>query len=86
MDDDGRRSAFVLRAVVLAPGCTRAYVEAEWRDALVAVTRGEVELEWLSGTSCRFRRGHLLWLTGLRLRVLHNPGCEPASLVAVSRR
>jgi quercetin dioxygenase-like cupin family protein len=84
MDDDA--SAFVLRTVVLAPGSTRTYREAEWRDALVAVTRGGVELECLSGTSYRFKRGDLVWLTGLPLRALHNRGHEPALLLAVSRR
>jgi hypothetical protein len=79
-------SEFVLRAVVLAPGCTRAYQEAEWRDALVAVARGGVVLECLSGACYRFRRGDLLWLTGLPLRALHNRGREPARLLAVSRR
>jgi hypothetical protein len=84
MADDA--SEFLLRAVVLAPGCTRAYQEAEWRDALVAITRGGVVLECLSGACYRFRRGDLLWLTGLPLRALHNRGREPARLLAVSRR
>jgi hypothetical protein len=86
MPDDGTSSAFVLRAVAVAPGCKRAYDEREWRDAVVVVRRGEVELECLSGTSHRFRRGDLLWLTGLPLRALHNRGREPVLLVAVSRR
>jgi quercetin dioxygenase-like cupin family protein len=78
--------AFVVRAVAVASGSERAYDEHEWHDALVAVARGEIELEWLSGTSHRFRRGDLLCLSGLTLRALHNPGREPALLVAVSRR
>jgi hypothetical protein len=86
MDDDGEAPAFVLRAVALAPGCRRAYDEAEWRDAIVVVRRGEIELEGLSGASYRFRRGDLLWLAGLPLRALHNAGRERAVLVAVSRR
>jgi hypothetical protein len=86
MDEDGDASAFVLRAVAVAPGCRRAYDEAEWRDAIVVVRRGQIELECLSGTSHRFRRGAVLWLTGLPLRALHNRGREPALLVAVSRR
>jgi quercetin dioxygenase-like cupin family protein len=86
MADDGDPPAFVLRAVAVAPGCKRAYDEAEWRDAIVVVERGEIELECLGGTSQRFRRGDLLWLTGLPLRALHNRGRESALLVAVSRR
>jgi hypothetical protein len=86
MDDARDASAFVLRAVAVAPGSQRAYCEDEWRDALVVVKRGEIELESVSGTSHRFTRGDLLWLTGLPLRALHNRGSEPTLLVAVSRR
>lgn len=86
VEADGDAPAFVLRAVALAPGCDHDYHEDEWRDAIVAVRRGEVELEFLSGTCHRFGHGDLLWLTGLGLRALHNPGREPALLVAVSRR
>ncbi len=80
------RPRVVLRAIAVAPGCRRVYDEAEWRDAIVLVRRGEIELESLSGTSHRFRRDDLFWLTGLPLRALHNRGREPALLVAVSRR
>jgi hypothetical protein len=84
--DDGEPLAFVLRAVAVAPGAARDFDEREWRDAIVMVQRGEIELEALGGSVCRFARGDLLWLTGLSLRALHNRGHEPALLVAVSRR
>jgi quercetin dioxygenase-like cupin family protein len=77
---------FVLRAVAVAPGCERAYDEAEWRDAIVSVARGEIELECFSGLRHRLRAGDVLWLAGLPVRALHNHGLEPALLVAVSRR
>jgi len=84
----GRRCSpsFEVRVVAVAAGRERAYDEAEWRDALVVLERGEIELECLGGSRQRFRRGDVLWLVGLPLRALHNPGCEPALLVAVSRR
>jgi quercetin dioxygenase-like cupin family protein len=85
MDGSGDGLAFVLRAVAVAPGSERAYEEAEWRDAIVSVTRGEIELECVGGTRHRFRRGDVLWLAGLPLRALHNRGDEPALLVTVSR-
>jgi quercetin dioxygenase-like cupin family protein len=84
--DAAGRPAFVLRAVAVAPGTERPYVEAEWRDALVSVTRGEIELECLGGSRQRFRTGDVLWLAGLPLRALCNRGSEPALLVCVSRR
>jgi hypothetical protein len=84
----GRRlpPSFELRVVTLAPGRARPFDQAEWRDALVVVERGEVELECLSGGRWRFPRGGVLWLVGLPLRALHNRGPEPVLLVAVSRR
>jgi hypothetical protein len=78
--------AFELREISVAPGGARAYDEAEWRDALVILERGEIELECLTGSRCRFKHGAVLWLTGLPRRALNNGGREPALLVTVSRR
>jgi len=52
---------------------------------LVLVRSGEIELRGVSGARCAFGRGDLLYLQGVPLRALHNPGSEPAVLVAVSR-
>jgi hypothetical protein len=75
-----------LRAVSVAPGGQRPYDEDEWRDALVVVERGEIELECCAGGLRRFGPGSILWLFGLPLRALHNRGAESALVVAVSRR
>ena len=77
---------FDLRVVTVAPGGERAYEAAEWRDALVVLQHGEIDLVGLSGVRRRFASGSVLWLEGLELRELHNPGAEPARLLAVSRR
>ena len=79
-------AAFDVRVVELPPGRERATHEAEWRDALVVVDRGEIELDCVGGSRRRFGRGAVLWLGGLPLRALRNPGDERAVLVAVSRR
>lgn len=78
-------SDFGVRVVTVPPGRARAYDEADWRDALVLVERGEIELESLAGGCASFRRGDVLWLVGLPLRALHNRGRKPALLVALSR-
>lgn len=78
--------SFRARVVTVAPGGSRPYDEAEWRDALVVVECGEIELECGAGGRRRFGSGEVLWLAGLGLRALHNPGTETAVLVAVSRR
>ena len=78
-------AAFRLHVVAVAPGGTRPYEAAEWRDALVVVERGEIELETVRDGTRRYVSGDVLWLTGLPLRALRNRGREPAVLVAVSR-
>jgi hypothetical protein len=70
-------------AVVLAPGRAAVFDEAAWRDALVVVERGEIELDCASGVRLRCRCGDVLWLTGLSVRALRNPGPEVAVLGAV---
>jgi hypothetical protein len=72
---------FERRTVTVPPGGALAYDEADWRDALVLVVRGEIEL---GGE--RFGRGSVLSLAGLHVRALHNRGAEPAELVTVRRR
>ena len=76
---------FRIRRIVVAPGAERAYDEAEWRDALVIVESGRLELDCSGGTSRGFRRGDVLWLIGLPLRALCNRGAVPTVLVAVTR-
>lgn len=78
--------AFRIRTVAVAPGRERAYDEGDWRDALVVVERGEIELECLAGSRRRFESGNVLWLVGLPLRAVRNRGREAALLVAISRR
>jgi len=77
---------FRLHGVTLDPGSTRPFREEEWLDALVVVERGEIELECRAGSRRRFPAGAVMWLHGMDLQALHNPGDEPTVLSAVSRR
>jgi hypothetical protein len=79
-------SRFELRVTAVAPGHTLAYRASDWRDALVIVEDGAIDLEWLDGTRRRFGCGAVLWLDGLPLRALANPRLKSAVLLAVSRR
>jgi hypothetical protein len=74
-----------VRVVVIPPGHARAYDAAEWRDALVLVAGGRIELRGAGGGRLTVATGAALSLAGLTLRELHNPGPEPAVLVAVTR-
>lgn len=78
--------AFRTAVVVVAPGCSHPYDAAEWRDALVVVEYGEVEIECRDGGCRSFGRGSVLWLSGMPLLALHNRGLESVVLLAVSRR
>jgi hypothetical protein len=73
------------RVVEIPPGGERPYDAAEWAGALVIVDRGEVELECVEGDRPRFAGGAVLWLAGLPVQELRNPGSVPAVLVAVRR-
>jgi hypothetical protein len=97
MDDDtdrdrlsflGRRlpSPFELWIVTLGPDQALPYDEADWRDAVVVVEAGAVDLVGLCGGRQRFVPGDVLCLGGLPLHTLRNPWPEPAVLAAVARR
>jgi hypothetical protein len=77
---------FELRLLHIESLGSHPYRSGEWCDALVVVERGEVELERLDGSLWAFASGAVLWLAGLPLRALHNPGAEPALLASVCRR
>jgi len=76
---------FELRVLRIAPLGSHPYRSGEWCDALVVVELGEVELERLDGSLWPFAAGAILWLAGLPLRAIHNPGAEPAVLASVCR-
>lgn len=78
--------AFVRRVTELPPGGTRCYDPDEWRGAIVVVREGVVELRLASGVRRTFVPRDLLWLTGLDVTELHNPGLEGMALVSVRRR
>lgn len=78
--------SFERRRVVLPPASSRPYVDEEWRDALVTIESGEVDLECEHGGRRRFGRGAVLWFTGLGLRTIANRSSIPTVIVAISRR
>jgi len=77
---------FELELVSVEPGATRPYRDADWWDSLVVVEHGQIDLECVRGGRRRFVEGAVMWLSGLPLVALHNPGPEPVLLAAVSRK
>ncbi len=78
-------SPFDRRIVILPAGATRPYDDDEWRDAIVVVEQGAVELRCHAGGNRSFRAGDVLWMVGLSLVALHNPGPDELVLVAIRR-
>lgn len=78
--------AFRRRTVVVDPGDSRPYDGDEWRDELVVVEQGRLDLECHAGGVRSFPTGAIVCLDHLALRTLHNRGPDPTILVAVSRR
>jgi len=78
--------AFRRRAVTIPAHTTVPFVAEEWRDALVLIERGAVDLLCVRGGRRRFTQGAVLFFEGLALTALHNPGVDETVLVALSRR
>lgn len=74
-----------VREIRLAAFSRRPYKAEEWRDALVIVQRGVLELETVNGVRRRFGLGSVLFLEGLRLRTLRNPERSTTVLSSTSR-
>jgi glyoxylate utilization-related uncharacterized protein len=79
-------SGFCKRVVELEPESLLLYEADAWRDAIVFVTAGEIELECTSGERHRFRRGDILCLEPFPIRAVRNSSRAPARLLAVRRR
>lgn len=86
LDCWGRSATFVRRLVVVAPQQPMAYDPADWRDAIVIVDRGRLEVECMGGTRQHFGPGAVMCLEDVPLREIRSAGEEPALLVAISRR
>ncbi|MGH9137739.1 MAG: hypothetical protein ACRD0G_11915 [Acidimicrobiales bacterium] len=78
-------AAFERVVVTIEPGASRAYDEDEWRDAIVVVELGDIDLECTQGGRRRFTAGNVLWFDGLPVRAVHNPGADAAVVVAIRR-
>lgn len=78
-------AAFDFRHIALASGFERPCGQDEWKDTLVVVERGAVDLVCANGAWARFERGDVLCLCRVSLLLLRNPGRDAAVLSAVSR-
>jgi hypothetical protein len=61
------------------------YREADWAGVVVVVMRGRLHLECWSGEHASFDEGTVLFLAGLNLRYVTNPGLDPLVLRTITR-
>jgi hypothetical protein len=78
--------SFVVRLVTIPAGTSLDVDEAAWRDAIVVLEAGALEVECVHGGRRSFDVGATMWLAGLDLKTLHSTGAEAVVLTAVSRR
>lgn len=86
LDRLARDSLHFRRRVVDVPPGEELDIDTDrWRDALVVLESGEIELECASGQRSRFAAGAVLCLLP-PVCVLRNTNSEPARLITISRR
>ena len=79
------RRQFVVRHVTIAAATEVAVEAADWRDAIVVVERGRLEVECGDGNRTTFTTGAILCLDGLPTGTLCNRGSNPVQLFTLSR-
>jgi hypothetical protein len=79
-------AAFRRRTLTIPAQETVPYVAEHWRGAIVMIEQGSVDLCCVRGGRRRFAEGAILFMDGLALESLHNPGVDDVVLVALSRR
>ena len=83
----GRLARGMARRVIRLPaGAALACRESDWRDTILIVEHGHLEIEDDRGYRHRFDRGAVLTLADTRATMLRNSGTREAVLVAVRRR
>jgi hypothetical protein len=75
-----------LRSVIrLAPGASLSCSDPSWRDALLVLGQGEIEVRTPDGSTGRFSTGAVIAVADIPLSVVHAVGPEHAVLAAVRR-
>jgi hypothetical protein len=72
-------------ARTIQPAESLNYHQADWAGVVVVVVSGRLQLECWSGERASFDEGAVLFLTGLNLRHLTNPGLDPLVLKLTRR-
>jgi quercetin dioxygenase-like cupin family protein len=76
---------FGRRVIELEPGARLDHEDALWRDAIVFLIAGELEVECSRGERHRFREGDVLTLARLPIRRVRGSGATPTRLLVIWR-
>jgi hypothetical protein len=76
---------FEVRVSAIPAGGARPVADGEWRDTLVEIEHGEVDVHLARGDHLIFGAGDVLWLDRLGVRTMRNRGPGVAVLVAIRR-
>jgi hypothetical protein len=71
------------RAVTLRSGASLRYDSNAWRDEIIIIQQGTLELQDTAGRQWPFETGSVLSLCGLPLRRLTNTGPDDAVIIAI---
>ena len=80
------RGNFDLRVVEIAPFAEFDHALVNWRDAIVFIRSGVIDVVCANGGYARFYCGDMLCLAPLSLRVVRNASAKTARLLLVARR
>jgi len=82
----GTTDEFDRRLIEIGPFTQSEEDPVSWRDAIVFVRAGAIEIVCANGGRGRFRCGDILCLAPFSVRVVCNPAADPARLLVISRR
>src|SRR4051812_38138817 len=71
--------------ITIQPADDLEYDESQWAGAVVVVESGRLQLECWSGERASFDEGAVLFLTGLNIRRIANPGLSELVLKSIRR-
>jgi hypothetical protein len=77
---------FQRRVVTIAPGETVGAGDSAWRDEIVSVESGALDIVGPDGAVLHLGAGAVLWLDGVAHVALRGAGEEPTVLAAIRRR
>ncbi len=77
---------FERRVVTIQPGETVDAGDSQWRDEIVSVEAGALDVIDLDGAVLHLHQGAVLWLDGVPHVALRGAGQEPTVLAAIRRR